>query len=131
MESDKSNKNIFSSSNHFTRDELVRYCHHLLSEQQQHEMEKHLVDCELCSAALKGVEEMENAARLFDVSKDLHRRVRRKNLWKKNLFSQNELIAIFAVIFLILFLVLITIFFFQKKDANPIPTDKNKMEQKK
>jgi len=97
-------KNIFSGSHHFTSDELVRYVHHVLNEQEQHEMEKHLVDCELCSEALKGIAEMENASLLYEVNKDLQFRARRKRLLKKKIFSQNELISIFAVVFLIVFL---------------------------
>ena len=109
MASDKSGKNIFSASHHFTRDELVRYAHHRLSEKEQHEMEKHLVDCSLCTDALKGISEMENVMLLFNVSKELHHRAKRKRLWKKSLFSQNELIAIFAVVFLIIFLLLVQV----------------------
>jgi len=116
MASDNSGKNIFSASHHFTRDELIRYAHHTLSDREQHEMEKHLVDCLLCSDALKGIAEMENASLLFNVSKELRHRAQRKKLWKKNIFSQNELISIFAVVFLIIFLVLITIFFFSRNE---------------
>ncbi len=116
MTSDKGHKTIFSASQHFTRDELVRYVHHVLTEKEQHEMEKHLVDCSLCSDALKGVAEMENASLLFQVTRDLHVRARKKRLLKKTIFSQNELIAIFAVVFLIVFLLLMTVFFFARKD---------------
>lgn len=112
MESGK--KNIFSNSHHLTRDELVHYSAHRLSERDRHEMEKHLVDCELCSEALKGISEMKNASSLYEVSKELHLRARRKHLLKKKIFSQNELITIFAVVFLILFIILISVFFFTK-----------------
>jgi hypothetical protein len=123
-------KNIFSSSAHFTRDELVHYSAHRLNESEQHEMEKHLVDCELCSEALKGISEMKNASGLYEVSKELHLRARRKHLLKKKIFSQNELITIFAVVFLILFLILISIFFFTKQSRNKISLQENKKELK-
>ncbi len=128
MASDNSGKNIFSASHHFTRDELVRYAHHRLSEKEQHEMEKHLVDCSLCTDALKGIAEMENAMLLFNVSKELHHRAKRKKLWKKSLFSQNELIAILAVVFLIIFLLLVSFFFFLKKDQDKLPEKKANTE---
>ena len=131
MNRNNRNNNIFSSSRHLTGDELVRYVHHVLSEEQLHDMEKHLVDCELCSEALKGVAEMENASMLYEVSKDLRLRAHRKHLLKKRIFSQNELISIFAVIFLLLFLLLMTVFFFMKKDLKPVPGNENKIEQKK
>lgn len=126
-----SNKNIFSGSHHFTRDELIRFHYHLVSGKELHEMEKHLVDCTLCSEALKGIAEMENASLLCEVSKDMHFRARRKKLWKKNIFSQTELIALIAVIFLILFLLLMSIFFFEKRVVKTPPANQNKTEQKK
>ena len=130
MQSGSSRKNIFSSAHHFTSDELVRYHHHLLSPKEQHEMEKHLVDCELCSEALKGVAEMENASLLYEVNKDLHFRARRKKLLQRRVFSQHELISIFAVVFLILFLLMMTFLFFIRKDFKPAVPGENKIEQK-
>jgi hypothetical protein len=131
MNSDSRHKNIFSASHHFTRDELVRYVHHVMSEEELHRMEKHLVDCELCSEALKGVAELENASLMYNVSRDLHLRARRKHLLKKKIFSQNELIAIFAVVFLIVFLLLMTIFYFARKDLKQAAGSENKIEQQK
>ena len=106
------NKNIFSRTHHFTHDELIRLHHQLVTGGKLHEMEKHLVDCQLCSEALEGVAEMEDASLLYSVSNELHLKARRKKLWKTTIFSQVDLIAIFAVLFLILFLLLVSIFFF-------------------
>ena len=131
MNRDNNHKNIFSASHHFTRDELVRYHHHLMGDKEQHDMEKHLVNCQLCSEALTGIAGMENASMLMDVTRELHLRARRKKLWKKNIFSQSELIAILAVVFLILFLLLMSIFFFGNKGSNKPLDEKNKMENKK
>jgi len=131
MKSENGNKNIFTSSHHFTRDELIRYHHHMMSDHELHLMEKHLVDCELCSDALKGVAELANASLLIDVGKDLHRRARRKNLWKKNIFSHNEFIAILAVVFLILFLLLMSIFFFADKSVKNAPSGEHRTGQNK
>lgn len=130
MNRDKKHRTIFSGTHHFTSDELIRYCHHLLNEQEQHEMEKHLVDCELCSEALKGVAELENASLMYEVNNDLRLRARRKHILKKTIFSQNEMISIFAVVFLILFLLLMTVFFFTKKDLKKVSPDENKIERK-
>ncbi len=129
MNGDNSDKNIFSTSRHLTREELVRYSTHGLNENEQHQMEKHLVDCEFCSEALNGISEMKNVSSLYEVSKELHLRARRKHLLKKGIFSQNELIAIFAVVFLILFLILMSIFFFSKQDQNNLPAGENKIKR--
>ncbi|MCX6290947.1 MAG: hypothetical protein NT126_04210 [Bacteroidetes bacterium] len=131
MERSDKHQAIFSGSHHFTHDELIRYVHHMMNEKQQHEMEKHLVDCTLCSEALKGVAEMENASLLYEVSRELHHRARKKHLLKRRIFSQNELLAIFSVVFLVLFLLLMSVFFFQKKNPGKPQEEKNKMERKK
>jgi hypothetical protein len=131
MKGEDRHKKIFYRSTHMTRDELVRAVHHLLSDHEQREMEMHLTDCELCSEALKGVAEMENASLMYEVSKDLHLRARKKYLLKRTIFSRNELIAIFAVVFLILFLIMMSVFFFMKKNEKAAPTDEIRMEQKK
>jgi len=94
-------------------------------------MEKHLVDCELCSEALKGIAEMENASLLYEVNRDLHMRARRKKILHRKIFSQHELIAIFAVVFLILFLLMMTFFFFARKDVKQVSPGENKIERKK
>ncbi len=128
MNGDKRDKDIFNSSHHLTREELVRYSTYRLNENEQHQMEKHLVDCEFCSEALKGISEMKNASSLYEISRELHLRARRKHLLKKGIFSQNELIAIFAVVFLILFLILMSIFFFPKQNTRTSPEEKSKRE---
>jgi len=131
MSINKRNKDIFRDSRHFTREELVRYSKHELNEAAQHEMEKHLVDCELCSEALKGISEMKNSSALYEVSKELHLRARKKHLLKKKIFSQHELVTIFAVVFLIFFLILISIFFFSRQNNKKSPAEENKIEQSK
>lgn len=130
MKTESSHQNIFSSSHHFTNEELIRFHHHMMTDAELHDMEKHLVDCELCSEALKGIAEMENATVLVDITKDLHLKARRRNLWKKNIFSQYELVSILAVVFLILFLLLMSIFFFGKKELKRPLKEKNKQELK-
>lgn len=112
------NKNIFTNTHHFTHDELIRFHHHLVTGRELHAMEKHLIDCKLCSEALTGLGEMENASLLYAVSNELHLKARRKKLWKTTIFSQIDLISIIAVAFLILFLLLMSIFFF----SNVVPS---------
>lgn len=122
----------FSNAYHFTSDELIRFHHHLVIGRKLHDMEKHLIDCELCSDALKGVAQMENASLLYEVSKDLHRKARKKRLWKKNIFSQVNLIAVFSVVFIILFLLLMSIFFFSRLEPTKnFPANENKTQEKK
>src|SRR6185436_10004190 len=110
----KAGSSLFISSRHLTRDELVSYARHTLDANELHRMEMHLVDCEFCSDALKGISELKDAGMLFEVLHELRRRARRKKHLRRRIFSQAELIAVFAVVFLILFLLLMSILFFSK-----------------
>src|SRR3954470_2076771 len=49
------NENIFSMSNHLTREQLVHYHLGQMEKGERYEVEKHLVDCELCKDALAGM----------------------------------------------------------------------------
>lgn len=52
--------------------EMLDYTQGILSNQEQHRIEKHLLSCDLCSDALEGLQEMENPASLFEMEKELH-----------------------------------------------------------
>ena len=54
MKSDSPEKQIFSDTPCLPEEVLMRYARGELSVSEQHEAEKHLVDCELCSDALEG-----------------------------------------------------------------------------
>ena len=99
---------------HLGRDEMIRFHHHLMDEKEMQIVEKHLAGCELCTEALKGVAEMEDAMKLYSIHRDLQHRAKRKNLSQRKVFSQLELITIMAVILLIAFIVLIVFLFFLK-----------------
>lgn len=107
-------KTIFSTTNHLTRDQLVRYTRHLMNVSERHLLERHLIDCALCSEALKGVSELEHISSMYQVKKELFQRAHKRKLFKKFSFSKTELISIISIVFLILFLLLITFFFFLK-----------------
>jgi len=110
----KNHKTIFLATNHLTRDQLVRYTRHLLNDNEQHIIERHLVDCALCSEALKGVSELDHVSSMYEVKRDLFHRAHKRKLLKKFSFSKTELISIISIVFLILFLLLIAFFFFLK-----------------
>ncbi len=51
----KASKNIFASSECLTLDQLTAYVENNLPEAERFRVEKHLVDCELCSDAVEGL----------------------------------------------------------------------------
>lgn len=62
------NKSIFSETGCLSRRSLLSYRDGILSRSDMHEVEKHLVDCELCSEALEGLELLTSTAVLDEIS---------------------------------------------------------------
>ncbi len=54
MHQQKDIRDIFSHRHCLTPEELSAYCRGEISHRQQHEIESHLIDCELCSEAVEG-----------------------------------------------------------------------------
>ncbi|MEP7168563.1 MAG: hypothetical protein ABI855_04280, partial [Bacteroidota bacterium] len=73
------NKNIFDHRNCLSKEELISYAKQTLSEKEKHHVEKHLLDCELCTEALEGIFLLENPAKLNVISSDMIRRLREGN----------------------------------------------------
>ena len=62
------NKSIFSETGCLSRRSLLSYRDGILSRSDMHEVEKHLVDCELCSEALEGLELLTDTTVLDEIS---------------------------------------------------------------
>ncbi|MBK9637873.1 MAG: tetratricopeptide repeat protein [Bacteroidetes bacterium] len=52
--------------------EMLDYIQGILSSQEQHRIEKHLLDCEFCSDALEGIQLMENPNSLLAIEEELN-----------------------------------------------------------
>ncbi len=79
------NKNIFDHRNCLSKEELISYANGSLTEREKHFVEKHLLDCELCSDALEGVLLLSDPLKLTHISNDLIRRLALQNpVSKKN-----------------------------------------------
>jgi len=79
------NKNIFDHRKCLSREELISYANGSLTEREKHFVEKHLLDCELCTEALEGVLLLDNPSKLTNISSELVRRLSVQNpVSKKN-----------------------------------------------
>ena len=58
---------IFEETGCVRQDALIRYRDNVLSDEEKHDVERHLVDCELCTDALEGLAMGVSAAYLDDV----------------------------------------------------------------
>lgn len=110
-----SDKNIFGKSAHLETGQLLNYIRRSLSKAEEHEVERHLADCELCSDALEGLRKLDADTNMLVIASELHKMARRRNVVRKKIFSQLELVTVFAVTFLLIFLIVIAFIFFIKK----------------
>ena len=111
----KGGKNIFSSSEHLSTEQILNYLRNSLTRKEMHEVEKHLADCELCSDAIDGSKKLEADASLMKITSELQKMARKRKMVRRRIFSQIELISLFAVVFLILFLIVVVVVIFWKK----------------
>lgn len=93
---------IFSASeNCLTEDQLLLYMQHKLSPFEQHHVEKHLLDCELCSDALEGLRmaSIENLSETFsELNQQIDKHVKQE---EKKIIPLYPWLRIAAVIILI------------------------------
>lgn len=97
----------YNKERHLNSDELLRYHRHVLSEEESRAIIKHLEGCELCSDAMKGISEMNDAMGIYNIVRDLRRKMIKRYTPKKTILYRFELITIllaFFIIGLILFL---------------------------
>lgn len=67
---------IFSNTTCISKETMLRYINQQLSKQELYEMEKHMLDCELCSDALAGMKYAQNSSILFAIDNEIDQRVR-------------------------------------------------------
>jgi periplasmic protein TonB len=66
---------IYSSSDCFSEKMLFDYIDNKLSQENRHLIEKHLLDCELCSDALEGLELVKDRARIGVIKDTINKRL--------------------------------------------------------
>ena len=65
---------IFAKRGCLTRQELMQYLRGDLGGQQQHDIENHLLDCPLCSAAVEGMAQSQNMEEVEEELESIHNR---------------------------------------------------------
>lgn len=95
------------SLKHLSSDELLKYHRGLFSGEELNRINLHLKECEFCADALKGLSEMNDAMRIYNITHELKKRMKKRIFPKRILFSRFDLLnlmLIFFVIGIILFL---------------------------
>ena len=108
-----SDSKIFQSSQHLSTEQLLNYLRGGMSAKEKHEVERHLTDCDFCSDALEGLRKLDKESSMLRISGELHKMARSRKVVPRKIFSQLDLIALFAVIFLVLFLIAVAFLMFR------------------
>ena len=61
--------------NHLSSDDLLKYHRRQLAGNEYTIIENHILHCELCSDALKGIPEMDNAKHIYFITHELKKRI--------------------------------------------------------
>ena len=109
----KSDSKIFQPSPHLSTEQLLNYLRHGMDARDIHEVERHLTDCELCSDALEGLRKLDKESSMLRISNELHKMARTRKVVPRKIFTQLDLISLFAVVFLILFLIAVVFLIFR------------------
>jgi tetratricopeptide (TPR) repeat protein len=72
---DNNNHIQLGNKDHIDKDTMIRYVNDQLSAREKHRVEKHVMDCGLCSDALEGLMEMKNPSALKGILDNIDRRV--------------------------------------------------------
>lgn len=75
MQKPDKTENMFVRADCLTKEELIGYARGTLTGKRNHNVEKHLLDCELCSDAMEGVMLLKDPAYLEDINNELIRKI--------------------------------------------------------
>lgn len=78
------NREIFTETGCLSRDKILQYKDGLLKRSDMHEIEKHLVDCNLCSEALEGLSMVSGLAALDEIKDRFSKTTKRDGYSSKN-----------------------------------------------
>ena len=93
--------------NHLSSDDLLKYHRRQLAGNEYTIIENHILHCELCADALKGIPEMDNAKHIYSITHELKKRMKKRSKSMQPIFSKFyifSLLLVFFIIGLILFL---------------------------
>ena len=71
----KLHNHIFSNTTCISKETMLRYINKQLSKTELHDVEKHMLDCELCSDAYAGMQYAQNSSMLFAIDNQIDQRV--------------------------------------------------------
>jgi len=97
---------LFVTSGCLSQQQLLDYVQHKLSPEQQHEVERHLADCELCSEAVEGLQAIRHKEKipvwLRQMKWEMIRKLRKRNRRLKAEYYIQLALVVIVILFLLL-----------------------------
>lgn len=98
--------NIFTNTPCLTEEQLLNYVQQKMSSVEMNSAERHLLDCDLCSDAVEGMQLMKDSSKatalLVDVRKNLNEKILKKKSSRKILFMDYRVLMAAASVLLLL-----------------------------
>lgn len=94
-------------SGHLSRSELTGYAEGKITGKSMHRIEKHPLDCELCSDALDGMEKMGSGMRLARLLHEMHKSPVSSRHRREKIFLLQPILALILILIIILISVLL------------------------
>jgi len=95
--------NIFSNTTCISKETMLRYINKQLVKDELYEVEKHMLDCELCSDAYEGMQFAQNSSILFAIDNEIDQRVSMGNskapIMRNLMVAASVLVIIFGAYF--------------------------------
>jgi hypothetical protein len=95
--------NIFSNTTCISKETMLRYINKQLDKDELYEVEKHMLDCELCTDAYEGMKFAQNSSILFAIDNEIDQRVGEGNskapIMRNLMVAASILIIIFGAYF--------------------------------
>ncbi len=120
----KEHKDIFSSTECLSETDLRAYAENGLSEQEKLRVEKHLVDCELCSDALEGYSLMNNPSEFGLRTASIDRRIDAKSSSRSVFLNREKLSYVAAAAVVLIFCSIVFVLIENvSKESNQLVSD--------
>lgn len=115
---------IYNSSECIPEQTMFSYIDKKLSPKEEHEVEKHLIDCELCSDALEGLSSTTNRTRITTIKKEVDYRLSHSFQKKETKIVSFNIKTVFAIAASVLLLIgsifLFNLFFSPKMEMKDV-----------
>lgn len=84
---------------------------HEVTAEEKKLIEKHLDACDFCSDAMKGISELPDALKIYNITREIKKRMGKKVFQKKKIFSLTDLLSILTL-YIILGIIIIVAYYF-------------------